>query len=208
MVLSDISLWLPVSNLSCGIIQIRSAQLDILLSADFLIIITSRNASCRLLSHSIYQATDFRLLPLSSQLTTSVILDNPIEKELVSLVENGLRNGRLWFSYGWDLTNSLQRQFERAEKSDVPQDVVNKEAMWRKADDRFFWNKYLMTRMIEQTERGGSGNDVSHSASKSFACQAHLPELSFNLHRQLSKFILPVLFGCEYLRVLMDFAAR
>ncbi|KAJ9124201.1 hypothetical protein QFC22_000998 [Naganishia vaughanmartiniae] len=146
-----------------------------LATTEFLIIITSRTASCRLLSQSIYQATDFRLLPISSSSTTSVILDNPIEKELVSLVENGLRNGRLWFSYGWDLTNSLQRQFERAEKSDVPQDAISKEAIWRKADDRFFWNKYLMTRMIDQTERGGQGND-------------------------LSKFILPLLFGSIEMR--------
>ena len=143
------------------------------LAADFLIIITSRAASCRLLSHSIYQATDFRLLPLSPVSTTNAILDHPVEKELVSLVENGLRNGRLWFSYGWDLTNSLQRQYERAQESEAGQDGLSKEAIWRRADDRFFWNKFLMTKLIQQTERGGQGND-------------------------LSRFILPLLFGCKF----------
>ncbi|GHJ88314.1 hypothetical protein NliqN6_4716 [Naganishia liquefaciens] len=146
-----------------------------LATTDFLIIITSRAASCRLLSHSIYQATDFRLLPLSPVSTTNAILDHPVEKELVSLVENGLRNGQLWFSYGWDLTNSLQRQYERAHESGVGQEAAAKEAIWRRADDRFFWNKYLMTKLIQQTERGGQGND-------------------------LSRFILPLLFGSIEMR--------
>jgi hypothetical protein len=36
--------------------------------------------------------------------------------------------------------------------------------MWKKADDRFFWNKHLMTKLIERTELGGKQNDVSPSS--------------------------------------------
>ena len=116
-------------------------------AADFLLIITSRTPSCRLLSHPIYLATDFRLLPLSPLSTSATILSHPVEKELVSLVEQGLKSGRLWFSYGWDLTNTLQRQKEMESV---------KEPMWRRADERFFWNRYLMERMIDFTENQGA----------------------------------------------------
>lgn len=138
------------------------------LPADFLLVITSRTPSCRLLSHAIFLANDFRLLPLSPLSTSTAILDHPIEKELVTLVEQGLKGGKLWFSYGWDLTNSLQRQYEQARQdADAGASaggsggVGRGKAMWQRADDRFFWNKYLMSRMIEQTEMGGPENDVS-----------------------------------------------
>jgi hypothetical protein len=135
-------------------------------SADFLLVITGRTPSCRLLSHAIYQATDFRLLPLSPLSTSTAILDHPIEKELVALVEQGLKSGKLWFSYGWDLTNTLQRQYEQAKamEQDRLSGRPHGRAMWQRADDRFFWNKYLMGRMIEQTELGGPENDVSGQA--------------------------------------------
>ena len=73
----------------------------------------------------------------------------------MSLVEQGLRAGRLWFSYGWDLTNTLQRQ------QDLLEAGRSAEPMWKKADDRFFWNKHLMSKLIERTELGGKQNDVS-----------------------------------------------
>jgi len=126
-----------------------------LLPADFIVVITSRTPSCRLLSHPIYLANDFRLLPVSNQTSSQAILDNPVERELVSLVEQGLRAGRLWFSYGLDLTNTSQRQ------QDLVEAGRDREPMWRKADDRFFWNKHLMAKMIERTELGGKQNDVS-----------------------------------------------
>lgn len=194
-----------------------------LATTDYLLVITSRTPSCRLLGHPIYMANDFRLLPLSPLSTTSTILDHPVERELVSLVEQGLRGGKLWFSYGWDLTNSLQRQYEslvegkwrtrndasemsgnEALRTPLRENIIfqgsesplgvapdgqnaagggpgggikngdilssmkspttrgqGDRPMWKRADDRFFWNKFLMQRMIEQTERGGADNDVS-----------------------------------------------
>ncbi len=128
--------------------------------AEFLLVITSRTPSCRLLSHAIFRANDFRLLPLSPLSTSTAILDHPVEKELVSLVEQGLKGGKLWFSYGWDLTNSMQRQYEQATR-DGEAGARAGGAMWQRADDRFFWNKFLMSRLIEQTEMGGPENDVS-----------------------------------------------
>ncbi|WVQ95382.1 hypothetical protein IAU59_002479 [Kwoniella sp. CBS 9459] len=140
-----------------------------LATTDFLLIITSRTPSCRLLSQPIYLATDFRLLPLSPLSTSAAIMEHPVEKELIALVEQGLKSGRLWFSYGWDLTNTLQRQQEAEEQGRGNTALP----LWKRADDRFFWNKYLMGKMIDYTENGGV---------------------------DLSRFILPIMYGSVELR--------
>ncbi|KAK8850705.1 hypothetical protein IAR55_004625 [Kwoniella newhampshirensis] len=150
-----------------GIIGVLS-----LATTDFLLIITSRTPSCRLLSQPIYLATDFRLLPLSPLSTSATILDHPVEKELISLVEQGLKSGRLWFSYGWDLTNSLQRQKELDDQGHGS-GGSEKWPLWKRADERFFWNRFLMSRMIDLTDNGGV---------------------------DLSRFILPVMYGSIELR--------
>ncbi|CAD6579043.1 MAG: hypothetical protein TREMPRED_002343 [Tremellales sp. Tagirdzhanova-0007] len=146
-----------------GVLSLATTK-AVLMTADFLIVITSRSSSCRLLSHPIYLATDFRLLPLSPLSTSSTALNHPVESELISLVEQGLKSGRLWFSYGWDLTNTLQRQ-KAAEGTRQP--------LWKRADERFFWNRYLMTSMIDITENGAV---------------------------DLSRFILPIVYGFVDLR--------
>ena len=125
----------------------RSSSND---TADFLVIITSRVPSCRLLSQPIYLATDFRLLPLSPLSSSSSLLQHPVEKELISLVEQGLKAGRIWYSYGLDLTNSMQRQQEQAERGEGE----GKWPLWKRADERFFWNRHLAGRMIDMTENG------------------------------------------------------
>ncbi len=60
-------------------------------------------------------------LPASASLAVvhlAAILDHPVEKELISLVEQGLKAGRMWFSYGLDLTNTMQRQKEREDRGE------------------------------------------------------------------------------------------
>lgn len=62
----------------------------------------------------------------------------------------------MWFSYGLDLTNSLQRQQAQADKGEGEGRVP----LWKRADERFFWNRYLAGKMIDMTENGAV--DVSH----------------------------------------------
>ncbi|ORY27995.1 inositol/phosphatidylinositol phosphatase [Naematelia encephala] len=140
-----------------------------LATTDFLLIVTARTPSCRLLSQPVYLATDYRLLPLSPLSTSSAILDHPVEKELISLVEQGLRSARLWFSYGLDLTNTLQRQKQLEDAGHGP----NQWPMWKRADERFFWNRFLAGKLIDMTENGGV---------------------------DLSRFILPIVYGSVELR--------
>lgn len=58
--------------------------------------------------------------------------------------------------------------------------------MWKRADERFFWNRYLMGKMIDLTENGG----VDVSGSRRSVISADWCRL------QLSRFILPILYGC------------
>lgn len=81
-----------------------------------------------------------------------------MEKELISLVEQGLKSAKLWFSYGWDLTNTLQRQKELEEGGNG----VGRLPLWKRADDRFFWNRFLSSKMIDLTENGGVDVSAAH----------------------------------------------
>ena len=45
-----------------------------------------------------------------------------------------------YYSPTGDLTNTIQRQHEREYPEDTP--------LWMKADDRFFWNKFMMNDLI------------------------------------------------------------
>ncbi|KDQ16810.1 hypothetical protein BOTBODRAFT_53873 [Botryobasidium botryosum FD-172 SS1] len=112
-------------------------------AAEYLIVITSRTPRGRISNQPVYLANDFRLLPIAPP-TYHALIDHPVEKHLLALVENHLSTGKFWFSYGWDLTRRLQAQHE-----DAPKDEGK--AMWEMADDRFFWNKYLQSKFIDIT---------------------------------------------------------
>lgn len=130
-------------------------------TSDFLVVITNRKRVAHILGSTIYLATDFRMLPIQSAANPS-LLSHPIEKRLITLVKEALYSGPLYFSYDMDITSSMQRQVQNAGiESTVP--------LWKRADDRFFWNRHLQTRMIQHT--------LTH------------PD------QDLSGFIMPVMFG-------------
>jgi hypothetical protein len=91
------------------------------------------------------------------------MLNHPVEKHLVGLIERHLATGLFWFSYTWDLTNRVQAQ-----------SVSENEPLWKRADDRFFWNKHLQSKFIELTQD--------------------------NLEQDLGSFILPLVYGSFDLR--------
>ncbi|KAJ6627294.1 SacI homology domain-containing protein [Mycena sp. CBHHK59/15] len=78
---------------------------------------------------------------------------HPVEAHLLALVRSHLMSGVFLFSYGWDLTRRLQAQWETREKdADRP--------FWETVDDRFFWNKFIQSRLIELT-MGSTSQDLS-----------------------------------------------
>lgn len=109
----------------------------------FLVVITARSHVTDLPGAPVYMATDFRLFPISPRADKS-LLKHPVEKTLIGLLKSHLYSAPFYFSHGWDLTSSLQRQAQ----------VGTGGAPWERADERFFWNRYLSQPLIEATAAG------------------------------------------------------
>lgn len=112
------------------------------------------------LAAPVYLATDFRVFPIPKDAKPS-LMSHPIEKTLLSLLKGHLFSAPLYFSYGWDLPSSFQRQSRSDYDTEAP--------LWQKTDERFFWNRFVQSALIDTTQTPG-GPD-------------------------LSRFILPIVFG-------------
>ncbi|KAH0590337.1 hypothetical protein H2248_000494 [Termitomyces sp. 'cryptogamus'] len=141
-----------------GIVGLISLSLS-----DYIIVITGRELKGRLIGHDVYRASNFDILPLNPNISVHNP-HHPVEAHLLALVSSHLRGGNFLFAYGWDITRRLQAQWKSQEQA-------AHKAFWEMADDRFFWNRFLQTKLIEA------------SASQ-----------------DLSKFILPIMYGTFDLR--------
>ncbi|RPA97402.1 hypothetical protein L873DRAFT_1829081 [Choiromyces venosus 120613-1] len=112
-----------------GILGIIRLRLD-----KYIIIITKAMLVGRIRGHAVYkvQATEF--LPLQERQ-----LHDPDEDTYLSLLRTHLRTGPMYFSYTFDLTNSFQR------RSSVDTSLP----LWQQADERFFWNRYIQSDLID-----------------------------------------------------------
>ncbi len=61
------------------------------------------------------------------------------EDTYLSLLKTFLKSGPMYFSYSFDLTNAFQRQAQM--DPSLP--------LWKRADDRFFWNKFVQSDLID-----------------------------------------------------------
>jgi len=129
--------------------------------SEYIIIVTGREKSGSIMGEDVYNATEYDILPLNPNVSVQNP-PHPVEAHLLALVRSHLNGGLFFFSYGWDITRRLQAQW-LAKKNDV------EKGFWEVADDRFFWNKFLQSRLI----------DVSLT----------------NSDQDLSGYILPLLYG-------------
>lgn len=114
-------------------------------TTDFIIVITNRKHTTNIAGSDVYLATDFRLLPVSSDANPS-LLRMPVEKKLISLVKEELYLGPLYFSYDFDLTSSFQRQVKLGTGS-----TAASVPLWKRADSRFFWNYHVQKRLMDHS---------------------------------------------------------
>lgn len=98
----------------------------------------------RLRGHMVYKVASTEFLPMRER-----PLHDKDEDTYLALVKELLRTGPMYFSYSLDLTNSFQRQSQGP--SDLP--------MWKRADDRFFWNRFIQSDLIDfslgESNKGG-----------------------------------------------------
>ena len=92
------------------------------LTAEYLILITSRERFGGITAHDIFNANEFEILPLNPDVSVQNP-SHPVEAYLLALVKSHLNGGSFFFSYTWDLTRRLQAQW-LAEKTDAGK------AMW------------------------------------------------------------------------------
>ena len=131
----------------------------------YVVVITKAQPMGRLKSHMVYKVIATEFLPLRDR-----SLDDPDENTYRSILKSVLVNGPMYFSYSFDITNSLQRQ-ARSDLS-LP--------LWKRADDRFFWNRFVQSDLINF--RNGVGNGFT--LRRNYGQQAGV-----------DPFILPVMYG-------------
>lgn len=117
--------------------------------SEFVIVITSKKKVAEIAGADVFMATEFRTLPLDKEANPS-LLKHPVEKTLLGLLKAHLYSAPFYFSYEYDLTSSMQRQAGLKHDSSP---------LWQRADERFFWNRFVMQKFIETSQ--STGQDLS-----------------------------------------------
>ena len=132
---SSIAGILGIIKLKLGICDHAASGILILTSLDkYLVVITKAQPMGRLRGHMVYKVAATEFMPMRER-----PLHDTDEDTYLALVKELLRTGPMYFSYSLDLTNSFQRQSQSA--SNIP--------MWKRADDRFFWNRFIQSDLID-----------------------------------------------------------
>ncbi|AEO53088.1 hypothetical protein MYCTH_2293961 [Thermothelomyces thermophilus ATCC 42464] len=135
-----------------GMIQLRLDK--------YIIVITKAKPVGRLRGQMVYKIVATELLPLRERQ-----VHDPDEDRFLALLRNFIKSGPMYFSYAVDLTNSFQRQAEH--DNSVP--------LWKRADDRFFWNRFIQSDLINFRNLGSRGQPAPQPG--------------------IDPYILPVIFG-------------
>ncbi|KDR84844.1 hypothetical protein GALMADRAFT_107223 [Galerina marginata CBS 339.88] len=109
--------------------------------SEYVVVLTGRTLQGQFMGHDIYRATEFDILPLAA--VSAYVPPHAVEAHLLALVRSHLNGGNFLFSYTWDLTRRLQAQWDTRE-TDAGK------TFWEVVDERFFWNRFLQTKLIEQ----------------------------------------------------------
>ncbi|EDN10458.1 inositol/phosphatidylinositol phosphatase [Histoplasma capsulatum] len=141
-----------------GILGMIKLKLD-----KYIILISKTRPVGRLRGHMVYKVVATEFLPLRER-----YLHDPDEDAYLNLLKQFIRAGPMYFSYSLDITNSFQRQSQS--DPSLP--------LWKRADDRFFWNRFIQTDLIDFRSGVNDGTGVRYG------------QLS-----DVDPFILPVMFG-------------
>ncbi|CAK7237786.1 Phosphoinositide phosphatase sac1 [Sporothrix eucalyptigena] len=124
-----------------GVIQLRLDK--------YVIVITKDEQVGRLKGHMIHHILQVEFLPVHERQ-----LHDPDEDRFLGLLRSFLKSGPMYFSYTLDLTNSFQRQAAQQEAANA---AGQESPLWQRADDRFFWNRFVQSDIIDFRNRGARG---------------------------------------------------
>ena len=109
----------------------------------YIIVITKAQSVGKLKGHIVYRVVATEFLQLHER-----PLHDAEEDAYLSMLKALIKSSPVYFSYTMDLTNSFQRQAQ----SDLSS------PLWKRADDRFFWNRFIQTDLIDFRSGGGAGS--------------------------------------------------
>ncbi|ORZ18050.1 SacI homology domain-domain-containing protein [Absidia repens] len=112
-------------------------------TSDYFIVITGRENVCTIQGKHIYRATSFEIIPLAHGVSDLSPQQQSDESSYVDLLQQHLKSGALYYSNDFDVTNALQRQAESDEK----------DPLWKRADERFYWNRFISNKLIEAANK-------------------------------------------------------
>ncbi|KAG0645635.1 Recessive suppressor of secretory defect [Hyphodiscus hymeniophilus] len=138
-----------------GILGMVKLRLD-----KYIIVITKAQPMGRLKGHMIYKVIATEFLPLRER-----PLHDQDEDTYLTLLKTFIKSSPMYFSYSFDITNTFQRQAQ----------LDSAQPLWKRADDRFFWNKFIQSDLIDFR---GSGSRQQHGQQSG-----------------ADPYILPVIFG-------------
>ncbi|PRP89541.1 hypothetical protein PROFUN_00805 [Planoprotostelium fungivorum] len=113
-----------------------------LLSGRHLIVITKRNRVGSILGRDIFKIVETRIVTVSVDDTHLREEEKREEKEYLSLLSQFLESSNFYFSYNYDVTHTLQRISAFSEEE-------MREPLWKRVDERFFWNKFICSDLIQ-----------------------------------------------------------
>ncbi|KAL9115379.1 MAG: hypothetical protein Q9227_000700 [Pyrenula ochraceoflavens] len=141
-----------------GILGVIKLKLD-----KYVITITKAQPVGRLRGHMVYKVVATEFMPLRERR-----LHDPDEDTYLAYLKALLNTGPMYFSYSIDITSSFQRQSES--DLNLP--------LWQRADERFFWNRFVQTDLIDFRTGAFSGAGIRLGAQPG-----------------IDPYILPVMFG-------------
>ena len=122
----------------------------------------------RLKGHMVYKVIATEFLPIHER-----ALHDPDEDTYLALLRGQLKAGPMYFSYSLDITNSFQRQSQADPAA----------PLWKRADDRFFWNRFIQTDLIDFRNGGGSGLGGRPSLGQQPAVDPYILPVMFGMMR-------------------------
>jgi len=88
--------------------------------------------------------------------------EKKIFEEIVKIFQDN--NGSFYFSYTYDLTNSIERMQEQLEEMKLKKEANENVAkpLWKCVDERFFWNKALLSDLVDLDATNINRNEVDN----------------------------------------------
>ncbi|KAI8382402.1 SacI homology domain-containing protein [Blakeslea trispora] len=111
-----------------------------LLAGEYMLTITKREKVGLIQDKVIYRVGAFQILPLAHNMNSLNEEKRTQEQKYVSLLEQHLKNNTFYFSYDYDLTQSVQRQAQLTNLN---------EPLYKRADERFFWNRFISSKLMD-----------------------------------------------------------